>query len=171
MSILKPEDFIGFQRVAGSNDTDATLQAYIDKYESAYINKVFGIKLGKLILANIAPGTTSPINAEYKKAWDSFQEVGPSDEQWVSEGMLELLKSVIFYHYIAFTTAQHTQAGVTAPEVDTQGMADSARFAEARWNNMLYTWEAIHAYVIENDSDYPDFVQTIIPDPKFNGLL
>lgn len=187
MSILKTTDFKGFHRIAGSNDSDTVLQSIIDKYESETIMKVFGIKLGKLIIANIVSPATSPANAAYKKVWDAFQEVSVSGSgedfslyyysgcrnngEWFSEGMLELLKSVIFWHYVAIRASQSTQAGVTLPEVDTQARGDVSRFAEARWNNMIKTWESIHFYIEENITAYPDFVRTAIAEPKFNGLL
>lgn len=171
MSILKPSDFTGFQGVAGSIENDPKLQSFIDKYEQTYINKVFGIKMGKLVFANIVSPATSPTNVNYKKVWDAFQEVGPNDEQWVSEGMIEILKSSIFHNYVSFGAAQHTQAGVTQPQVDTQKDANTARFAESRWNNMLMSWEAIQLYIHQNEDTFPDYVELKKPDYKFDGLL
>lgn len=172
MSILQTTDFTGFHKLAGSIENDTLLQSYIDKYEKSYINKVFGIALGKLIVADIlANDGIVPLDPNYLKVWNSFEEVGDDDAQYVSEGMSEILKSCIFWHYIVETTTQHTQAGVTGPGIDTQARAASGRYAENRWNNMLSSWEAIQCFISENDTDYPDYVYLRKPDPCFEGLL
>ncbi len=172
MSILKTTDFSGYHKLAGSIENDILLQSYIDKYEKKAIYMLFGIKLGKLIIADIeANDEVIPDNADYLKIWEPFEEVGPWDEQWISEGVAEILKSFIFWEYIAFTTVQHTQAGVTTAAVDTQTKVNSGRFAESRWNNMLESWEVIQCYIDQHKETYPEYVFTRKPDAKFDGLL
>ena len=171
MSILKPSDFTGFHQPAGSDENDELLQAYIDKHESKCVKLLFGIEMGKLILADIALGATSPTNADYQKVWEPFEEVGSSDQQWISEGVLEILKSYIFWHYIIHTAVQHTQAGTTTAAIDTQQKGNPMRFAESRWNYMLDSWDAIQEYIAENESTYPDYLYIEPPDPKFDGVL
>lgn len=170
MSILKTTDFAGFHQLAGSTENDKLLQKFIDKYEKKYIYQLFGVKLGGLIITNIGSGT-SPANADYKKVWDPLSEEGPSEEQWISEGVLEILKSCIFWHYINETRQKHTQQGVTATESDTATAQHASSYAESRWNSMLDSWDVIQDYIDKNSATYPDYVYSEPPGPKYHGIL
>jgi hypothetical protein len=170
-SLLTPEEFIGLHKLAGSIENDILLQQYIDEYEKDAVYKLFGITMGKAMIADAGYSGGTWANANLEKVFKPFQEVGSGDEQWVSKGLKEILKAYILWHYASKTTVQHTQAGVTTDNVDTQSKVDPGRFAETRWNQMLDSWEAIQAYIDENSADYPDYVYIPAPQPKFNGLL
>lgn len=171
MSTLKTTDFVGYHKLAGSKENDELLQVWIDKYEKKAVYLLFGVKLGDLILANLTGTPPSPANATYKKVWDTLHEEGTNEEQLVSDGVLEIMKSYVFWHYIAETAARHTQGGVTLTESDTARIMNAARFAESRWNAMLTSWENIHEYMDQNIGNYPDWVYVDPPEPKFDALL
>jgi len=178
MSIIKIADFKGYNRLAKAIDTDPNLQAFIDKYEPLIIYQLFGVKMGKLIIAYLNANRL-PINVDYDKVIDAFAEEGNgSDEwyyqfntQWISEGLFSILKSQIYYQYVCGTAVQHTQAGTTFPEVDTQKGINPSRLAESRHNDSLSSWEAIQMYIIENRTLYPDYIFLRRPSSSFSGIL
>lgn len=78
-----------------------------------------------------------------------------------SEGMTELLASLIFYQYVNKTQGNHSQSGVmiiVAETGTTLSPRMATRYGEVRWNDALNSTESIFWYCKRFKPEiYPDF--------------
>jgi len=68
MIIVQKSDFTGFSQLARSTATDATLQRFIDRYEKQYIQQIFGVELGNLLIADLIPSSITLVS---QGNWDA----------------------------------------------------------------------------------------------------
>lgn len=144
MSVLiQISDFsTGREKIAYNTYTEASVQSYIDKLEKKYIYKVFGVVLGDLVLAN-------PEN--YPDYLEEFA-INLDGCDLISDGFVEAMKGIIFFHYVRDQFAQQTTTGVvnSLSENATEVSAQSIDLY-TRYNNGIDTLKAIQTRAIYND--------------------
>jgi len=68
MIIVQKSDFTGTFELARSTKTDTVLQDFIDKNEKKYIQLIFGVELGNLLIADLVPSTITLVS---QGNWDA----------------------------------------------------------------------------------------------------
>lgn len=169
-NLIQLSDFVGFHALPRSTAKDVVLQAYIDKYEKKYLNQLMGKTLCDLFVADIS--NYAPQAARFIAIYNAFTQLYGS-ETLESEGMKELLLSLIYYHYITGTDFNPTQSGGAGNVADAARMAgheNNARIGERKYNNAIATWEAIQYKMSSDAATYPEYVGQKL-EPVLSWLL
>lgn len=150
-SIVAPSDFTGkFALSIAFNDGTTKIQEYIDVYEQKYMNELLGA-------ACFVDFTTNITNPEYDFILEPFA-VDSSRGLIISEGLVTMLKYLIYSHYLAEDLGVSTSIGKITPAVEggeMQKIEDSNIITF--YNQGLKTYRAIRKYILSNKSDYPLF--------------
>lgn len=146
---------------SGGYYTTANVQEAITRYEAEAFYKLLGVTLGKLYIAWIQ-ATYSPANADYIYILNPFAEDNEQlcgHQMLISKGIKEYLKGYVFYEYIKNGLKTST-AGVVMPKAETSTDAtgaDTMRFAENKFNDVLETVRAIQWYCCKHPDAFPDY--------------
>ena len=156
MSLIIANDFTGKYEVHISQFTADKLQEYIDRYETSILNKLLGVELYNLFIANIVSPTPLPI---YNKIFLPFIEQTDCGEILESKGMKDLLTGMIYFYYVR---DQYTQMSTLGAVKNKGENSESTTYVmsglNARWNEAVETYDAIQRYIELNKSvDYPTF--------------
>lgn len=156
MSLIIADDFTGKYEVHISQFTADKLQEYIDRYETSILNKLLGVELYNLFIANIVSPTPLPI---YNKIFLPFIEQTDCGEILESKGMKDLLTGMIYFYYVR---DQYTQMSTLGAVKNKGENSESTTYVmsglNARWNEAVETYDAIQRYIELNKSaDYPTF--------------
>ena len=156
MSLIIAVDFTGKYEVHISQFTADKLQEYIDRYETSILNKLLGVELYNLFIANIVSPTPLPI---YNKIFLPFIEQTDCGEILESKGMKDLLTGMIYFYYVR---DQYTQMSTLGAVKNKGENSESTTYVmsglNARWNEAVETYDAIQRYIELNKSvDYPTF--------------
>ena len=145
MILLKTTDFSGFQLIALNNQTIPTLQAYIDKFEKTFLQKILGINLANLFIADLANATQDPRFAVIEDLF-AFEQ---NQSQYFSQGLKMILASMVYYEFVSNTQSGHSSTGVYGSineSMTNKSDNDAYRYGEIRWNDALDSIEAIQWY-------------------------
>lgn len=156
MSLIIADDFTGKYEVHISQFTADKLQEYIDRYETSILNKLLGVELYNLFIADIVLPVPSPI---YEKIFLPFIEQTDRGDILESKGMKDLLTGMIYFYYVR---DQYTQMSTLGAVKNKGENSESTTFVmsglNARWNEAVETYNSIQHYVELNKSvDYPTF--------------
>lgn len=145
----------GRNSIAVNTYQEATLQDYIDKWERNYLLELLGGELYDLFIADLVGGI--PQTARFVAIYDEFYET-IYGEQMNSEGMIEMLKGLIYFEYVRdgfntqMTTGIKKSKGENTDFVNMQGHDLYTRF-----NNAGETFEAIRAKLCNESDTYPEY--------------
>jgi len=156
MSLIIANDFTGKYEVHISQFTADKLQEYIDRYETSILNKLLGVDLYTLFMADIVLPTPQPI---YDKIFLPFIEQTECGEILESKGMKDLLTGMIYFYYVR---DQYTQMSTLGAVKNKGENSESTTYVmsglNARWNEAVESYRAIQRYIELNKSvDYPTF--------------
>lgn len=179
MIILTTNDFAGFQGLAKSINLTPVIQAYINHFEKKYIMQIFGVELGKLLIADLSAGV--PATQRFKDVVNPFDQQVPlgtwcgcEGNIYSSLGLKDVLASFVYYHYTIKTQLGSTQGGMADSMVDTAKMATArgtARNAEKTFNDALDSVDAIQWFCKFNSPDvYPEYAGVYIA-PQYQAML
>jgi hypothetical protein len=113
-----------------------------------------------------------PVDTDYLTIYNVL-EYQDEVHLFQSNGIKDILKTCVFYHFISEKAVNDSQSGVlkTESEVGRAVSFDNThRAAEIRFNGMLPSWESVQKYCYEHSDIYPDF-KGQHEYPKFSGLL
>lgn len=158
MPALEVSDFTGKWQVATDQYTKLALQPYIDKYVPFYLAKLLGATLSNDLITDIGAGS-SPTDPTLLLIWQSFQIDGTCGEIHISEGIKAYLLGLVYWHFmtdkrvnvnpVSGTSSAKTENSINRHIPEPQ--------IYSRWNESVDTMKAIHWYICQNSSDYPDF--------------
>jgi hypothetical protein len=174
MILVTLDSFIGKYALARTDDTDPTLQTYIDTYEKSYILRLLGVELGKIVIDELVNHTGSGsdgldprieaiVNAfEEQDSTGAFIDWNTGQQQiFQSLGLKDLLTALIFFHYVHEEQVQHGQSGVAIYIGETLSVLkprEAIRLAERKWNSALKSVDAIQWYCkFFKPDEYPEF--------------
>lgn len=180
LPITAASNYTGFTAVALNDYNTTQLAAYITKYETFYLLDLLGQELYDLFVADLN-GSGVPQSARflaiynaltiddpfYDKNYKPFQKYGSywfgttgnAYKQLKSEGIKEMLKNFIWFHWSRDQRFQGQQAGVNIQIQETSREAISNEFAmviEQRFNNAVASYQAIRVYMQTNLATYPE---------------
>lgn len=179
LPITIPSNYTGFTAVALNDYNTSQLLAYITKYETYYLLDLLGQELYTLFVADLdangVPQTArflaiynaltvdDPCYQAYKPFFRFgaywFGTDGNNYKQLKSEGIKEMLKNFIWFHWSRDQRFQAQQNGVNVQTSETSRESDVSEFAmviEQRFNNAVMSYQAIRVYMQTNLSTYPE---------------
>ena len=155
MSILLNTDFTGKYHIALTKFNDSDIDAYIEKYEKKYLMKLLGVELYNLFIDELDTNNppTTPI---YKVIFDplSFDD---GCDIIVSNGIKEMLKGFIYFHWVFDNQQQQTPIGTTKQSAENSLVLNINGLSVMRFNEGVETYQAIQRYIELNSSDYLSF--------------
>jgi hypothetical protein len=161
MSIVQLTDFnTGKYKLAVNRFTTADVTTFIEQREREYLIRLLGAELYALFIADLTGTPSEPQGARFVAIFDANAWDYDTNEPLISDGIVEMLKGIIFYHYVKDNNAYHTITGLVSnnnenstPETKDKGM----QYITQLYSNALETYSAIQRYISENSSTYPEF--------------
>jgi len=155
--VVKIEDFDAGRFLIPSNDfqTD-TLQNYLDKYERHYLLRLLGLDLYNLFIADLDVQGV-PQNPDYLAFYEAFADES-NGCNCESQGIKEMLKALLYFHYIRDT---YTRATTTGPKrskgENSENLDKVAHDITTRYNEGVESFECIQKFISKNRATYPTF--------------
>ena len=182
---LVPEDFTGFYQIASNCFDKGKVQSYIDKYELFYLQRLLGCELYEDFVADLNSDTPprpqsqrfidifDPLCIEsrcfggiYVPGYARFEDDDcrcydhDHEEQLQSQGIPDMLKGLIYWHYVRDQPYQNTTTGTRVNRNDVSREPSNAEkmgdLAE-RWNDGQSSFAAIREYIFQNLGDYNNY--------------
>ena len=135
----------------------AKIQAYIDKYEKIYLQKLMGIDLFNLFVADLDQGV--PLSPLYLSLFDPIEyDRDLCGEIVVSEGMIEMIKGIVYFQYLKDQTNQVWVSGSVRPSGEnSENVSTLNMMIYTRYNEAIKSYKAIQTYICDNLTDYTEF--------------
>jgi len=161
MSIVQTSDFsTGKYKLAVNRFSTADLTVFIQQREREYLVRLLGAELYALFIADLTGTPSVPQDARFTAIFEANQWDYDTNDPTISDGIKEMLKGIIFYHYVKDNNAYHTITGLVSnnnenstPETKEKGM----QYITQLYSNALETYSAIQRYISENSTTYPEF--------------
>lgn len=156
MAILQDSDFSsGEYAIPQSKFTK--LSAYIAKYEKTYLIDLLGVEFYDLFIADLTPTTPQvPQDADYLFIFNPFA-VQINDCNIESRGIKEMLKALVFFHFMREDVIRKTTFGATKQKAE---VADNVGYdfnLIDAYNNAFEIAGAIQHYIEYNNGTYPAY--------------
>lgn len=152
MSILNPNDFIGKYNISKNQLNLTPLQTCIDSVEFKIMNQLFGVELLALYTQGIEDDEEI-----YTVLFDQLV-FEYNDNQYISNGITEMLKGFTYYAFFVETTTQASTNGNVIESSENSRMANDVETnIYLRYNEAVNTFNAIQTYLFVNSDVYPTF--------------
>lgn len=158
--ILTIDDFeTGETKIALDPEQEIDLDEYIDKVESEYLPKLFGVELYNLFVIdwNSIP-VGLPTDPRFAKVYDPLLE--QNDCVLVqSIGMLEMLKTFVYYEFLRDVNTRSTTNGLERViGENTESVTAIGHDITRRYNEGVDTFNTIQYFMREFDPvSYPEY--------------
>lgn len=169
--ILNNSDFdSGRYKIPLDPEQEQDLELYIERVESEYLPKLFGKDLYDLFVIdwNAVPAGV-PTDPRFYKVYAEFTE--QNDCVMIqSEGMLEMLKGLVYYLYLRDIVSRPTTIGLEKfVGENTQSVTAIHHDITSRYNEGVETFKTIQYYMHSyNATDYPEYKGV---DVKFANIF
>lgn len=137
--------------------TQDEINDYIDNYERVYLVRLFGADLFNLFKTDLQGGV--PQDEIYVKLFEPFEyDQHCGGDTIISNGIIEMLKGLIYWQYLKDKMNQVTTVGAVKPQGENSTPGDAMNsIYQNRYNQAVNTYNAIQHYIMDNCSDYPNF--------------
>ena len=151
--ITSIDDYINEYAISTNKYDKAELSNYINRYEKLFLIELFGAEL-ELNIINDLDVNNNPVTPRYVALWDEFYK-DYKDELLISEGVKEILKAVIYFHY---NRDQKNKNTITGNVVNQNSVSRESRLAETNisrlYNNAIRSYKTIQKYIQDNPEGY-----------------
>lgn len=156
MSILQPTDFDnGRFKIPTNSFQELDLLEYINRYELQYLPLLFGVELYELFIANLVAGV--PTSQRFEDVFNAFLLQNDCD-YCNSEGMKEMMKAFIYFHYTRDTFTRNTTNGVKQTFSENSVSLDTVSAdLTTRYNEGVKTFDCIQRKMCEESETYPEY--------------
>jgi hypothetical protein len=159
MSIISASSFdTGKFKLAVNRLTEADITTFINQREREYLIKLLGAELYALFIADLDDGV--PTTAKYVTIFNAGQWDFDVNNPTISNGMLQMLQGIVYYHYVKDNNAYHTITGLVSNNNENSNpeiMEKGAQIITQKYADAMATYDAIQRYIKENLSVYPQF--------------
>lgn len=169
MAFLTYADFSsGKYKIAQDNYSQATLTAYITKFEKRYLQDLMGIELYNLFVADLVSNV--PQAARFTAIYNEFAEdddgltsglsgqVSVENKIVRSEGIEEMLKGFIFFEYNRDFPVKNTMTGNVQEDNENSKVLNSLKAGIIeKYNEAIATYKAIQWKLEDESSTYPEY--------------
>jgi hypothetical protein len=153
--LLNSTDFTGEYAIPQNQYTSITLEEYIVSTERMYLQKLLGVSLSDLFIADLTDG--EPVSPRFVAI---FEPLSYDYQNWIvtSNGIKEMLKGFIYFNY---TRMQKYQNGIEGASQKMGSNSMPAKY-DSTWlvsmhNISIDTYRAIQDYIQQNKIDYPEY--------------
>lgn len=158
--ILNIDDFeTGRTKIALNPEQEIDLEEYIDRVESEYLPKLFGVELYYLFVADwnsipVGVPTANRFLVVYNE-W-TFQD---DDVLIQSEGIMEMLKDFVYYLYLRDDVTRSSTVGLERVlGENTESVTAIGHDITSRYNEGVDTFQTIQYYMNKFDKiNYPEY--------------
>ncbi len=152
--------FTGKYRVGLDPDSKVMLAEYIGLYSPQYLARLLGCELYESYLLDpLTPrmkALTEPFCIDVKSG--SIKTCIGNKRQYVSEGIGQMLKGFIYFHFVPDSRHKITTSGPVVNKNENSTPSDLLEVATTdRYNRAVQTYQAIQFRIKENETDYPEF--------------
>jgi hypothetical protein len=167
MSIVTDENLIGHFRIAINKHETDTLQSFIDRFEKIYLTDLFGPTIYTAFKADLNPANpNTPNNTPFTTIFDFFQITDSCGQTFNCNGLLDMLKGFIYYHWNAENWLKKTASGTVVIDSENSTVRNSATIGLANyWNDAVMNYDLIQLYICQNI----ELFETA-PEIKFTGI-
>lgn len=158
--LISSSDFTG--KYALPQTVFSDLDSFINdpEGEQKYLTELLGASLFADFKNNLAGTPKVPTAQNYLNIYNAFS-IDYDCDVLISTGLIDMLKGLIFFDYMADVKYKATTQGIVINSPDTSTLADYGKLYTFH-NNAIHTYQAIQIYIqFINRADY-----TAI---KFNG--
>lgn len=188
--MITPSDFTGYYAIAKNADTQAKLTEYITLFMRQYLVELLGYDLYQLFIADL--GNDVPQADRFLVIFNALQ-IENAEEVWIpygahksrcfddnrdetvqptfSEGIKEMLKGFIFFEFVNEYGISVSQTGVVINNDENSTPAPGGKHVsliESRYNRAIKSFQVIRRYILDHESDYPEY-QGIEKDTTYWG--
>ena len=150
--ITKISDYIGYFALAKNQHTDDSLQAYIDRFEEQALRMLFQCEYDNFI-ADLVDGV--PQSAKWLDVYNKFYECGYCGINYESKGLLDLIKSFVFYNYSIESNVTNTILGTVKQRGAASEVVGNQFTRNYRvYNQFVYSFNAIMWKMKDSDVVY-----------------
>lgn len=156
---LTSSDFVGKYKLAKDSYSKKDIDAYIEKYEEYYLMDLLGCDLYEAFKADLNDDDSpKPQSNRFRKIFYYFCEEDSCGMMYRSEGILEMLKGYVYYHYLIDQKYKNTIVGTVVNETSFSREVPIAQSTiEDRYNIATDVYIAIQMYIMDHPEDYPEF--------------
>jgi hypothetical protein len=156
---LETSDFVGKYKIAKDCYSKDLLESYIDRYEKFYLQDLLGVTLYNAFVADLNDDDSPrPQSHRFREIFNERVTEDICGVMYRSDGILEMLKGYVYYHYVLDQEFKNTINGTV---VNKSSFADKVALAkstlEDRYNIATDTYISIQLYIMDNDTIYPEF--------------
>lgn len=158
----------GKYKIAQDNFSQATLTAYITKFEKRYLQDLMGIELYNLFVADLVANI--PQTQRFEDIYNEFAEdddglvsglsgMASSGNKIVrSEGIKEMLKGFIFFEYNRDLPVKNTMTGNVQEDNENSKVLTSLKAGiTEKYNEAIATYKAIQWKLEDESATYPEY--------------
>lgn len=156
---LTTADFVGKYKLAKDTYSKDLLDSYIEKYEKIYLQDLLGCELYDAFIADL--NTDTPPAPLSQRFIDIYEERCINDVcgiMYRSDGILDMLKGFIYYHYILDQKFKSTIIGTVVNEGSFSREIGAAKSTmEDRYNSAVDSYISIQLFILDNEDIYPEY--------------
>jgi len=156
---LTTADFIGKYKIAKDCYSKIDLEFYIEKYEKSYLQDLLGCELYDAFIADLDTNEPPvPQTQVFLDIFDSFCENDGCGLMYRSDGIVDMLKGFVYYHYVLDQKFKNNINGTMVSESSFSREVDLSKSTmEDRYNLAVNSYVSIQLYIIDNSTLYPEF--------------
>lgn len=155
-NILDITDFdAGKAKINYNSHQEVDLQAYIDRYEKQYLIDMLGVTEYNSLIADLVSGV--PQSAQFVVIYNPLA-VEIDSCNLTTNGMKEMLKGFVYFHYVRDNMVQQTTVGSKSTESEnSSNISATSALIQSRFNDSVDDLKNIQYYIEQNDDNYPDY--------------
>jgi hypothetical protein len=153
---LAADEFTSQYKVTVNTFTEADFQVYINKFVQKYLTDLLGVELYNLFIADLVADV--PVTQIYLDLYNefSFDDGVGSGCQHRSEGMIEMLKGFIYFHWLRDQFSQNVISGAVKNDYSNSVQARMVETnMESNFNEAIESYQQIQWYIEDNLDLYP----------------
>ena len=155
--ILENTDFTDEYKISFTCFSEEDLDAYIVRYEKYYLTRLLGAELYTLFIADLTGNPSVPTAPRFTAIFDAFDDDNDGGTLISSEGMKEMLKQFVYFHFTRDQVYKASPLGRVKPESSISSPPSSKGYNLVEsFNKGLCNYNAIQWYIDENSTDYPE---------------
>lgn len=155
-NILTITDFDNGKSKINYNTYQQTdLEDYIDRYEREYLIELLGVTEYNSFISDLSGGV--PVSANYLTIFNPLA-VEIRDQNVVTNGIKEMLKGLVYFHWVRDNMVGQTTGGSKRTESDNSvNISATSALIQSRFNDSVDDFRGIQEYIEDNEDDYADY--------------
>lgn len=159
MAILASGDFTGTFALAVNSYNADSFDSFFEKIERQYLVKLLGAELYGLFYDDLSGDPAEPVTDKYVTIFEPL--VFDDGLPYVSNGIKEMLKGIVYYHWVRDNQLYDTIAGLVTNNIENStsqsGSSLGGQYITNKYVEALENFDVIQRYINKNLTTYPEF--------------